>query len=122
MSHPILTALNKHRTKARKRRYRETLVSANDAAGTGRTPKEDLALPKNNIEETYATFHKQPYYALGSERDEQDGRNPGVVKPVILPKIDKDNYPDYQPGPVKIYTREEIEQYERERLNDKVGR
>lgn len=119
MSHPILTKLKQHRTKSVKRKQREVVVEQNRAAPPG--APEDLALPKDNIEETFATFHKAPALALGSESDEGDGRNPGQIKPVVLPKIDKMEYPDYQPGPVKIYTREEIEQYERERASDKVG-
>ena len=121
MSH-VLDKLNKHRTKTTSRRKREEIVANNAEIGSSSVSIEDLALPGiNNIEETFETFHRQKTSGMDptpyDEKDESIPRNWRSSIP-ILPKFDKRKLPDYRPGPVKIYTKAEIEEYENDRRTD----
>lgn len=94
MSH-VLDRLNKHRTKTTSRRKREEIVANNAEIGR-ETPIEDLALPgSNHAEMVWCEFNT----------NEETG---------VKPKWHKRKLPDYRPGPVKIYTKAEIKEYEDE--------
>lgn len=92
MSH-VLDKLNKHRTKTTSRRKREETVAINAEIGR-ETQLEDLALPPpNHAEMVWCEFNT----------NEETG---------VKPKWHKRMLPDYRPGPVKIYTKAEIKEYE----------
>lgn len=86
MSKSILDELNARRKRILRGRATEIVESTN-------IPVEDLALPK---EDHIEMVHK--YFQC----DEN----------TVYPKWNKARLPDYRPGPVKIYTKAEIKEYE----------
>ena len=79
----------------------------------GLTPSETSRTQpsKETIEDIYDHFQKAHY----DNTSDGTGVHHLEYKP---PKWSKKKLPDYRPGPVKVYTKEEIAQYERERDND----
>ena len=95
MSNRVLDRLNKHRTKAKPNAKPNEIVYL-----PGTYPMQDLAIPnEDDIVSTWREFQFNP-----------DTNN--------RPKWRKRNLPDYKPGPVKVYTDEEIAQYMEEHKND----
>ena len=74
----------------------------------------------NNIQETMEMM-QEAYYFI-PEHDPETGdvtmRSPAPPKFKSVYKL-KRKHADYRQGPVKIYTKAEIAEYERERANDK---
>lgn len=96
MSH-LLQELNKLRSKGKPRVKRDRIRKKNVEAGK-QIPVEDLAIPSSSeAEEVWCEFNADPDTGF-------------------KPKWRKRNLPDYRPGKVKVYTPEEIEEYENERL------
>jgi len=95
MSKKVLDRLNRHRTRDKPNAKQDEIVYL-----PGDYPIEDLAIP--NASEIVATWREFQF-------------NPDTH---VTPKWRKRNLPDYRPGPVKVYTDEEIAQYMKERDND----
>lgn len=111
----LLKLLNKYRTKTDKPKSEQV-----EMAEAGSTPVEDLALPKeqSGYEEWAESQRMNPYSPQDNEPDENGEARSIPHHPPILPvakAFNKRKFDDYRPGPVKIFTREEIEEYERER-------
>jgi hypothetical protein len=66
-----------------------------------RIPKQDLAIPEYTAADVWAAFQRK-------------GRTTDDDECIIPSEALKDN-PDYWPGPVKVYTKEEVAQYEEDR-------
>ena len=95
MSKRVLDKLNRHRTRDKPRAKVNEIVYL---PGTYAT--QDLAVPdENEIVQTWREFQFNP-----------DTNS--------KPKWRKRNLPDYRPGPVKVYTDEEIAQYMKEKENE----
>lgn len=91
----IIRSLNKHRTKSKAR-----VVEINEARANvrkGRTPNPSSRPP--NVPTSGDVWEEFQF-----------NRETGVKS-----TWRKRNLPDYRPGKVKVYTAEEIEEYERER-------
>ena len=92
MSNHILDVLNARRRKVPRAKTPE-ITESNDI------PMEDLAIPdEDHIEQVHRYFHTD--------------------EGTVYPKWKKSRLPDYRPGPVKIYTKAEIEEYENDRRTD----
>ena len=91
----IIQSLNKHRTKSKARV--DEIDDARANVAKGRTPNPTSRPPAQpKPKEVWTEFQHNP----------ETG---------VKPKWRKRNLPDYKPGKVKVYTAEEIREYERER-------
>lgn len=100
----LLQQLNKYRKKTKPKR------KAKRKSAPGSTPKQDLALPKEQSGYKTMAEHQRLH-----EEDEQG--NSQCIMPVAK-AFKKGKFKDYRPGKVKVYTKAEIAEYERERSND----
>jgi len=85
-------------------------------------PVQDLGLNKiPTIEEQFDFFHKKGRTINLQEDEGPDdptfpcNQGSGGCPAFALPNVDLKNNPDYQNGEVKVYTPEEIAEYERQR-------
>lgn len=92
MSNRVLDMLNKHRTRGKPNGKPNEIIY-----DPGTYPTQDLALVEEcNAVATWREFNTNP-----------DTK--------AKPKWRKKNHPDYRPGKVKVYTKQEIAQYMKER-------
>ena len=127
MMSKVLSYLNKHRTKPAKPKAKARGKSKKRAE-PGSTPVEDLSLKSvHDPYEQMVSFQKLPIYTRHNPNEEVDDEDytyntqqtgsPPMALPVLSKKFIKHRLKDYQAGPVKIYTKAEIAEYERERAH-----
>jgi len=127
MSYRVLEGLNKHRSKGISRRKRDEIRKKHEAMSADTTPLQDVALPnEDNIKETFELFQRntpggsfnESISSRDWEQEMPNGRNSRIQTPILPTNWNKRKLPDYRPGPVKVYTDEEIAQYMKEKEND----
>ena len=112
MSKRTLDLLNKYRTKV-KPKSRPT----GNKVEPGSTPKQDLALPTDEAYDLMIEFQKAPIVGHKANEDGEQSEvhppfNESYAMPVLSKAFKKSRLKDYRPGKVKVYTKEEIEEYE----------